>query len=136
MIYYRSALEGLTPAQLKGFFVGWPNPPSPETHLKLLQNSDEVVLAMDDQTNRVVGFITAITDKVLSAFIPYLEVLPEYQKQGVGSELVRIMLERLQPYYSVDLICDPEMKRFYESHGMISVTGMAARRYNRQSGAE
>ena len=34
--------EGISPEQLKGFFDGWPNPPSPETHLRLLKNSDEI----------------------------------------------------------------------------------------------
>ena len=40
------------------------------------------MLARDD-AGRVVGFVTAISDGVLSAYIPLLEVLPEYQ--GAGS---------------------------------------------------
>ena len=84
MIEYLNETEVITPAQLRGFFVGWPNPPTPETHLRLLRNSNAVVLAVDTATGQVVGFITAITDSVLAAYIPFLEVLPAYQHQGIG----------------------------------------------------
>jgi len=41
MIDYLYGSEGLMPEQIQGFFEGWPDPPSPETHLRLLANSDE-----------------------------------------------------------------------------------------------
>jgi len=134
MIYYSGTTDGITLERLTGFFVGWPNPPSPEIHLKLLQNSDEIVLAVDDQTKQVVGFITALTDGVLSAYIPHLEVLPTYQKQGIGSELVRLMLEKLKGYYMVDLTCDPQLESFYARFGLKPMSGMGIRNYERQSG--
>jgi ribosomal protein S18 acetylase RimI-like enzyme len=40
--------------------------------------------------------------------LPLLEVLPEYQGQGVGTELVRRLLARLDSLYMVDLCCDAE----------------------------
>jgi ribosomal protein S18 acetylase RimI-like enzyme len=133
MIEYRASLEGLTPDALPGFFVGWPNPPSPETHLRILQGSDAVVLALDGA--RVVGFITAISDGVLAAFIPLLEVLPPYQGRGIGSELVRRMLARLAHLYAVDLVCDLEMQPFYARLGMHPARGMLLRNYVNQAGA-
>ena len=135
MIAYTDSVEGITPDQLDGFFVGWPNPPSPETHLRLLLNSDHVVLAVDDETENVVGFITAISDGVLAAYIPLLEVLPAYQGRGIGSELVRRMLEKLREFYAVDLMCDPELQPFYARFGMMPYSGMIIRNYERQSGA-
>jgi ribosomal protein S18 acetylase RimI-like enzyme len=134
VIRYTESLEGIEPQDLDGFFVGWPNPPSPETHLRLLNGSDHVVLAIDERIGRVVGFITAISDGVLSAYIPHLEVLPEYQGQGIGSELMRQMLNRLRTLYMVDLLCDEEVQPFYERLGMRRALGMAARNYDRQSG--
>lgn len=101
---YIDSIENTTAENLDGFFVGWPNPPSTQTHLELLKNSDELVLAVDEDTSKVVGFITAITDKTLSAYIPFLEVLPAYQGQGIGKELVRRMLERLRKLYAVSNI--------------------------------
>ena len=53
-----------------------------ERRLEILRGSDRALLAPPATTGRLVGFVTAITDGVLSAFIPLLEVLPEYQGQG------------------------------------------------------
>ena len=82
MIDYISSLEGIREEHVQGFFDGWPNPPNEHTFLKLLANSDEIVLAVDRSDGQVVGFINAITDKTLMAFIPLLEVLPAYQGKG------------------------------------------------------
>jgi ribosomal protein S18 acetylase RimI-like enzyme len=135
MIDYIHSSEGITADQLHGFFVGWPNPPSPEVHLQLLQKSDEVVLALDTTSGNVIGFITAITDRVLTAYIPLLEVIPAYQHQQIGRTLMQKMLERLRAYYMVDLLCDTDLQPFYERFGMQRATGMYFRNYDKQSGA-
>ncbi|UCD95429.1 MAG: GNAT family N-acetyltransferase [Candidatus Zixiibacteriota bacterium] len=134
MIKYADSVEKCTPESLKGFFVGWPNPPSPEKYVELLESSDEIVLAIDDDTGKVVGFVTAISDGVLSAYIPLLEVLPEYQKQGIGRELMRRMLEKLDGLYMVDIICDKRVRPFYEKFGMKASCGMCIRRFGKQAG--
>lgn len=135
MIAYRATADGVTADQLTGgFFVGWPNPPSPETHLRILQGSAYIVLAVDAGADRVVGFITAISDGVLAAFIPLLEVLPSYQGQGIGSELVRRLLVQLRDHYSVDLLCDPHVQPFYERLGMQRAHGMLLRYRSNQPG--
>jgi ribosomal protein S18 acetylase RimI-like enzyme len=136
MITYTDSIQGLTAEHLQGFFVGWPNPPSPATHLRILAGSAAVVLARDDTTGNVVGFITAISDGVSCAYIPHLEVLPAYQGQGIGSELVRRMLARLRHLYMIDLICDADVQPFYERLGMRPFTGMILRNYDQQSGAQ
>jgi ribosomal protein S18 acetylase RimI-like enzyme len=133
---YTSSIESVTVEILDGFFVGWLNRPSPQTHLELLKNSDEIILAIDEHTGKVAGFITALTDRTLSAYIPFLEVLPAYQSQGVGKELIRRMLERLSDLYAVDLLCDPELQTFYAGFGMRQAHGMMIRKYERQAGAE
>lgn len=135
MIRYIDSAAPITADNLHDFFVGWPNPPSPQTHLKLLANSDEIALAVDDNTGNVVGFITAISDGVLSAYIPLLEVLPAYQGRGIGKELMRRMLEKLSGLYMVDLCTESEMQSFYEQFGMEAIVGMVIRNFERQSGA-
>jgi ribosomal protein S18 acetylase RimI-like enzyme len=126
-VEYRDFANGLSEADLQGFFVGWPEAPSPAIHLRLLQESDHVFIAIESESGRVVGFITAISDGVLMAYVPLLEVLPEYQRRGIGSELVRRMLERLSPLYGVDVICDPEVEPFWERFGMKRSMGMVLR---------
>lgn len=133
-IHYRDTADGIAPAQLAGFFVDWPNPPSPETHLRLLAGSDHVVLALDGAMGDVVGFVTALTDGVLSAYIPYLEVLPAYRGRGIGTELMTRILASLGHLYMVDLLCDLDIQPFYSKIGMFPATGMCLRRYDRQSG--
>src|SRR5215213_825468 len=110
MITYTTSLDNITTDKLQSFFVGWPNPPQPDAHLRILQGSAHVVLALDDQTGQVVGFINAITDGVLNAFIPLLEVLPSHQHQGIGAELVRQMLGKLHTLYAIDLLCDTDLQ--------------------------
>ena len=96
MIKYQTDLENITADMLAGFFVGWPKPPDCETHLKILHNSSHIVLALSmTDSHKVVGFINAVSDNCLSAYIPLLEVLPKYQKQGIGAELVKRMLAML-----------------------------------------
>jgi ribosomal protein S18 acetylase RimI-like enzyme len=137
MIEYRAAPGGVTPDMLIGFFVDWPNPPSPEKHLRILKHSDAIVLAVDEDAEQVAGFITAITDHVLCAYIPLLEVLPDYQGRGIGTELVRRMVEQLDGIYMIDLFCDPEVQPFYDRAGFRRASaGMCIRNYDRQSGAE
>jgi ribosomal protein S18 acetylase RimI-like enzyme len=134
-IEYRESAAGVAPEQLQGFFVGWADPPSPQTHLRLLNGSDHVVLALDPASRRVVGVITALTDGVMNAYIPYLEVLPDWQDRGIGAELTRRMLDRLKDFYAVDLLCDDAVQPFYERFGMVPAGGMMLRRYALQSGA-
>lgn len=133
MTHYTDSLTDVMADHLAGgFFVGWPHPPSPANHLRILQGSDAVVLARNED-GMVIGFITAISDGVSSAYIPHLEVLPSYQGQGIGSELVRRLLAKLQHLYGIDLLCDPDVQPFYARLGMRSATGMLIRNYDRQA---
>lgn len=132
MVTYTDRTEGIEPHNLEGFFEGWQNPPSPATHLRLLEGSSDVIIAKEGE--KVVGFITAITDGVLCASIPLLEVLPDYRHQGVGKELVRLMLLKLQDYYMIDLTCDSALRPFYLSLGMSALTSMVKRNVQNQSG--
>ncbi|MFC0230989.1 GNAT family N-acetyltransferase [Bhargavaea ullalensis] len=133
---YKTHAGDITPGMLEGFFAGWPDPPDCETHLRLLQQSSHVVLAVDTEEKRVIGFITAVSDGVLSAYIPLLEVLPELQGRGIGQTLVRRMIEKLGNLYMIDLCCDDGLVPFYEQQGMHRVNGMILRNYDRQSAGQ
>jgi predicted N-acetyltransferase YhbS len=63
-----------------------------------------------------------------------LEVLPQYQGQGIGRELVVRMLEKLDGLYMIDLTCDLKLQPFYKKMGMQPHTGMMIRNFDRQSG--
>ena len=133
MITYTDALDGITAGHLRGFFVGWSNPPSPATHLRILRGSSHCVLAREGEAGPVVGFITAISDGVSAAYIPHLEVVPTHRGRGIGTELVRRLLARLDRLYMVDLVCDPALVPFYERLGLRPATAMSLRRYEYQA---
>ena len=126
MITYTGSINDISIAKLSGFFVGWAKPLTPEQHYNHLAKCAYFVAALED--NKVVGFVSALSDGIGCAFIPLIEVLPEYQKQGVGSELMRRILDILKDINAIDLMCDDEVKGFYERFGMKSLGGMGLRK--------
>jgi len=134
MIEYVNEKSKLEEYEMPGFFVGWPNPPSEMTFRKMLNKSQYIWLAIEN--NKVVGFINAISDETLAAYIPLLEVLPEYKGQGIGSKLVEQMFESLSGHYMIDIVCDDDVVPFYNRFDMYNANGMIIRNYNRQSGIE
>ena len=127
MIRYTADAAELEENMLDGFFVGWPRRPSKAQHLAVLRGSFRVVLATDDTTGKVVGFVNMISDGVLTAFIPWLEVLPDYQGQGIGTELMRRVLD-CEQMYSIDLVCDEPLLPYYARLGMTPIPGAGIRR--------
>lgn len=132
-IVYADSTAGVHANALRGFFAGWPDAPSPETHLEMLDGSDHVVLAFDGEGGTVVGFVAAISDGVLSAFVSSLQVLPAYGGRGIGSDLFRRMLQKLDDHYVVSLTCDPNLQPFYERFGMQPSGGMLLSNRDRRS---
>ena len=127
-IEYRTSAAGLRWEQLDGFFVGWPVRPSAATLLGHLHRSYRCVVAVDTTNHdRVVGFATAISDGLLAASIPLVEVLPGWHERGIGSELLEILLDALSHLHQVDLACDPELTGFYERLGFTTGTAMIRR---------
>lgn len=134
MIKYINSLKNINEKDISGFFVGWPNPPSSKKLLEILEGSAYFWLAVDEESGKVVGFINAISDKVLTAYIPLLEVLPPYKNKGIGTELFKRMKETLKKYYMVDLLCDEKLVDFYKNLGMFRTQGMMIRNFDGQRG--
>ena len=130
---YQTSLDGITEDHLTGgFFEGWPDPPQPEAHFRILQGSTYVVLAIGDD-GMVIGYITAVSDHVSCAYIPYLEVLSDHRGQGIGSDLVRKMVDQLSAFYMIDLSCDEMIVPFYASLGFLPGRAMLMRNLDRQA---
>lgn len=134
MILYQDNIDNIKAEMLQGFFKGWDKHPSPEKFLELLKNSEYKILALDEKNKKVTGFISAVSDKVLSAYIPFLEVLREYQCKGIGSELVKRMMDKLKDYYMIDLVCDENRQMFYTKFGFKKYSAMVKRNYDKQEG--
>ena len=109
MIHFIDSINGITPDMLAGFFQSWKEALNVEGSLQILENSSNVNIALDESTGKFVGFINAITNDVLSAHVPMPEMLSLYRRQGIGKELVRKMLQALDEYHIVDLLCNREL---------------------------
>ena len=102
-----------------GFFEGWPDAPDKNIHRQLLKSSFKAIVAIDRDINKIIGFITIISDGIISAYIPLLEVIPEYRKKGIGSKLFNLAKD--------------ECKSLYKNFNMEKGTSMFLRNYDRQS---
>ncbi|GGM01252.1 GNAT family N-acetyltransferase [Deinococcus aerophilus] len=131
-VAFQTTLDGICAAQLTGFFEGWPQPPTPDTLHRLLSGSSHIVLAVQDR--QVIGFVNAVSDGVLSAYIPLLEVRAGWRGQGLGTRLMEHLLAQLGGLYTIDTACDDELVPFYARFGMARGNAMIRRDYARQNG--
>ena len=128
-IEYRTTAADVRWDQLDGFFVGWAVRPSASALLDHLTRSYRCAIAVDLNGDRVVGFATAISDGLLAAYIPLVEVLPGWHERGIGTELMNVLLEQLKHLYMVDLACEEDVQPFYEKLGMTPARAMIRRNH-------
>lgn len=98
--------------------VGWTNyTHQPEMLEQALSHSLVIYLALDG--NAVVGLIRLVGDGFSSVFVQDLIVLPNYQRQGIGSLLMKEALKDYKDAYQVQLVTEETEKnvRFYRSMG-------------------
>ena len=69
--------------------------------------------------DRLIGIARAVGDGYSIVFIQDVLVLPEYQRRGTGTRLVKALLERFKTAYQVELMTDgtEKTKAFYRSVG-------------------
>lgn len=127
MIRYTTSLQRFSSNQFQNFCVGWEFPLSSKKIYAVLHIAYCKVIAYDTKTYKPVGFTYAISDGILSAYIPLLEVLPTYQHQKIGTELIKLLLKQLDNFYMVDLCCNSSLEKFYTPLGFYSVSGMIKR---------
>ena len=98
--------------------VGWTNyTHQPEMLEQALSHSLVIYLALDGDA--VVGLIRLVGDGFSSVFVQDLIVLPSYQRQGIGSLLMKEALEDYKDAYQVQLVIEQTEKNvgFYRSLG-------------------
>ena len=104
--------------------VGWTNYTSNPTMLKnALEHSLFLISARDEKGN-LIGFLRAVGDGFSIVYIQDIIVLPEYQRQGIGTQLLRQTLEYFKEVYQMILTTDSELKTlaFYESNGFTALS--------------
>ena len=98
--------------------VGWTNYTNqPQMLEQALSHSLAIYLAFDGE--KIVGLIRLVGDGFSSVFVQDLIVLPTYQRQGIGSALMKQALEDFKEVYQVQLATEQTEKNvgFYRSMG-------------------
>jgi len=90
---------------------------SPDDLERANQNSWLTVSAYDG--DRLVGFGRVVTDFVLHAMIFDMIVLPDYQGQGIGTQILTRLVHRCLEHgiRDVQLFCAKGKRAFYEKNG-------------------
>ena len=98
--------------------VGWTNYTNqPQMLEQALPHSLAVYLAFDGE--KIVGLIRLVGDGFSSVFVQDLIVLPTYQRQGIGSALMKQALGDFKGAYQVQLVTEQTEKNvgFYRFMG-------------------
>lgn len=98
--------------------VGWTNyTHQPQMLEKSLSHSLAIYLALDGEA--IVGLVRLVGDGFSSVFVQDLIVLPSYQRQGIGSALMKEALGDFKEAYQIQLATDQTEKNleFYRSLG-------------------
>ena len=98
--------------------VGWTNYTNqPQMLAQALTHSLAIYLARDGE--KIVGLVRLIGDGFSSVFVQDLIVLPSYQRQGIGSTLMKQALSDYKDTYQIQLATEESEKTlgFYRSLG-------------------
>ena len=106
-----------TREQLEELFlsVNWSSGHFPDKLVIAMKNYETVISAWDG--GKLVGMACAMDDGIMTAYIHYMLVRPEYQGRGIGRELLGRVREIYGDYLRIVLISYRDEAGFYESCG-------------------
>ncbi|AXI67886.1 GNAT family N-acetyltransferase [Streptococcus suis] len=105
--------------------VGWTNyTDRPAMLQKALEHSLFVLAAYDG--DRLVGLLRAVGDGHSIVFIQDILVLPPYQRQGIGRQLLEQAITHFSGIYQLHLLTDntEKTRSFYEAIGFTAVDSL------------
>ena len=104
--------------------VGWSNYTSNPTMLQNTLEHSLFLISARDEDGKLIGFLRAVGDGYSILYIQDIIVLPEYQRQGIGTQLLRQTLEYFNEVYQIILTTDSEVKTiaFYEANGFTDLS--------------
>lgn len=102
---------------LKDLFlsVDWSSGNYPDKLVLSMKNYETVYSAWDN--DKLVGLISVMDDGIMTAYIHYLLVNPDYQRFGIGRKLIDMTKEKYKDYLKIVLIAYDSALGFYNSCG-------------------
>ena len=105
--------------------------------LEEITNSLCVIGAYDNE--KLVGIIRAVGDGLTIVFIQDIIIQPEYQRKGIGTKLLKAVMDKYSDVYQMELLTDntEKTKAFYRSVGFSASDdmGCVALCHHRRRGA-
>ncbi len=99
--------------------LGWFAQHLPERVKRAHANSERIVSAWDG--DRLAGWARIITDGEFCLFLHEILLRPEYQRKGIGRELMRQVLDGYEHVQNKVLLADLGNESFYELFGFAVV---------------
>jgi len=71
----------------------------------------------------LIGYIDCVSNGVTDAYIQNLMVHPDYQGRGIGTDLMKKMIDYLKKkhIYMISVVFEEKLKPFYEKFGFFSM---------------
>lgn len=115
-IQYKT-IKDFSKEELEDLFlsVNWSSGSYPEKLVIAMRNSSSVFSAWDD--DKLVGLINVLDDGIMTAYVHYLLVMPEYQHIGIGKKLLKMVSENYKNYLRILLIAYDKEIDFYKHCG-------------------
>lgn len=95
--------------------VEWSSGHYPDKLVTAMKNFETVYAAYDGE--KLVGMICAMDDGIMTAYVHYLLVDPEYQGQEIGRTLVEMVKDKYADFLRIVLIAYNTELNFYENCG-------------------
>lgn len=95
--------------------VEWSSGHYPDKLVVAMKNFKTVYTAWDN--DKLIGLICAMDDGIMTAYIHYLLVNPDYHKLGIGKKLVEKMKEKYKEYLRIVIVAYDDEIGFYEACG-------------------
>lgn len=95
--------------------VEWSSGHFPDRLVVAMRNFKKVYSAWDG--DKLVGMVCAMDDGIMTAYLHYMLVRPEYHHQGIGRKLLELMKEHYQSYLRIGLIAYNTELDFYRACG-------------------
>ena len=104
--------------------VGWTNYTTNPTMLKNALEHSLFLISARDEEGKLIGFLRAVGDGYSIVYIQDIIVLPEYHRQGIGTQLLRQTMKHFKEVYQLILTTDSELKTvaFYEANGFTALS--------------
>lgn len=121
-IHY-SVERRFSPEEIRELFhsVGWMSAQYAERLVQAFQKAGTVVSAWEGK--RLAGLAEVLDDGELVAYVHYLLVRPEYQRQGIGEQLLEFVKDYYKDYlYLIVISEERKTVAFYEKCGFTTVS--------------